>query len=780
MAIARFSGNYLKASFFALAAVCLMTLEGHGARPDDQQLEGASRPAAIGSRLTPTRHAPLPGQPSHFWLVPESSVARTSAARGETPLSRFARGVKLFADGDYAAALPLVNAQALQSTPLADYARYYAGFTLLRLQRLDEAETTLEALAAKKPSGFLAEAVVLRLADVAVAQKNPRAALEMLETLAGKKTASPEALLMRMARAAADAGDREKVIAQYRRVYYEFPFSPEAELAKIELDLLGSLTPVTGERFALELGRAERFFGGRRYEAARDAYVLLSRTASGDDKELVALRIAECDYYLKRHRASRDALKPFLEDSKRKAEARFFHLTATRALGDNETYVALANGLINDFPQESWTEETLNNLASHYIIENEDAEADRIFRELRSRFPQGRHAERAAWKIGWWAYKNGDRAQAATVFEEAAAAMPRADTRPAWLYWAARSHDELNTPEAALERYRLVATDYLNTYYGRLAAKVLAQRKAPPIQASVTAAEPGGAGGTLVPTDGLIRQLVSLELHDDAMLELQYAQRVWGDSPAIQATLAWIRHQQGLQLSSFARFERLRGAIGQMKRAYPQYMAAGGEDLPAEMLRVLFPLDYWPLIKKYSDLHDLDPYVISALMAQESTFTADIRSSANAYGLMQVIPGTGRRYARSLGIRRFSTTSLTNPETNIRIGTAYFKDLVDRFGGAHYALASYNAGEQRIARWIAERPGIEQDEFIDDIPFPETQNYVKKILGTAEDYRRLYGGGLLTPAGMSKPAASAKPTTAKVPAKKKATAKAPAKKKPRR
>jgi len=63
---------------------------------------------------------------------------------------------------------------------------------------------------------------------------------------------------------------------------------------------------------------------------------------------------------------------------------------------------------------------------------------------------------------------------------------------------------------------------------------------------------------------------------------------------------------------------------------------------------------------------------------------------------------------------------------------------VRQFGGAHYALASYNAGENRIARWIAERPGIDQDEWIDDIPFPETQNYVKRILGTAEDYRKLY------------------------------------------
>ena len=77
-------------------------------------------------------------------------------------------------------------------------------------------------------------------------------------------------------------------------------------------------------------------------------------------------------------------------------------------------------------------------------------------------------------------------------------------------------------------------------------------------------------------------------------------------------------------------------------------------------------------------------------------------------------------------------------EINVQIGTQYFRDLIDKYGGAHFALASYNAGEARVDRWTEERPGIPQDEFIDDIPFPETQLYVKKILGTAEDYRQLY------------------------------------------
>jgi soluble lytic murein transglycosylase len=143
--------------------------------------------------------------------------------------------------------------------------------------------------------------------------------------------------------------------------------------------------------------------------------------------------------------------------------------------------------------------------------------------------------------------------------------------------------------------------------------------------------------------------------------------------------------------------------------------------------------------------------VTAALIAQESTFDASAHSPANAWGLMQIVPSTGRRLAASVGVRRFSTRMLTNADVNIRLGTVYFSRLVHQFGGTYYALASYNAGENRVVRWKAERPSMEEDEFIDDIPFPETQNYVKRILGTAEDYRHLYGEVGATPG--AKPAA---------------------------
>jgi soluble lytic murein transglycosylase len=89
-------------------------------------------------------------------------------------------------------------------------------------------------------------------------------------------------------------------------------------------------------------------------------------------------------------------------------------------------------------------------------------------------------------------------------------------------------------------------------------------------------------------------------------------------------------------------------------------------------------------------------------------------------------------------VRPFSTRRLSEAEINVRIGTQIFADTIKKFGGVHFALAAYNAGDSRVLAWQREKPGLPQDEFIDDIPFPETQNYVKRILGTAEDYRHLY------------------------------------------
>lgn len=709
---------------------------------------GVSRAAAQDApELAPTLHPALPSNPTDLWLVPSAS---DRAARTLATYEPLVQGIARFQAGDYARAIPFFTRPGLTSSALADYALYYVGLSQLRQGQSSEARRTFESLLEKKPVGHVGIAAAMGAGEAAEASGDPAGAVKFYERIADHKGAVTEDVLYRLGRAALAAGDRKKAADALSRVYYEFPLTEAATLA-------GTQLPAVQDQIArsprLDLARAQLLFGARRYTEARAAFQALQPAVQGDDRELADLRVAECDFNLKRYAAARDEVRPYLDRASRKAEARFFYLSSLRELGEHAEYISLTNALVAEFPDSSWSEEALNNLGTHYILANQDALATETFRQMYEKFPTGPRAERAAWKYGWASYKTGSYAETVRVFESAALAFPRSDYRPPFLYWAARAHAKLDADAQAQARLRLVYTDYANSYYGRLAERRLAALGGSPEAAGVRlasrdASRPAPAPAPAVqpiPTDATIRLLLANGLYDDALGELRFAQRAWGNAPRLDATIAWIYHEKG----------ELRRAIALMRRAYPQHLTAGGQELPSEILQVIYPLAYWDAIRRHSTALGLDPCLVAALVAQESTFDPGIKSSANAWGLMQLVPATGRRLAKSVGIRGFRTETLTNPEINVRLGTLYFSRLVQQFGGTYYALASYNAGESRIVRWKAERPGLDEDEFIDDIPFPETQNYVKRILGTAEDYRMLYGSGGASPASVAaRPAAA--------------------------
>ena len=511
------------------------------------------------------------------------------------------------------------------------------------------------------------------------------------------------------------------------------------------LQTLPAVQPIEAgnARYKLEMGRGERLFTSRRYPDARTSFLRLKPYAqSDDDAELVSLRLAEIDYFQGRYSNAREALRPYLTTGARQAEARFFYLMSQRGLRNYETFGQLVRALEQDFPESTWAEEALNNLATFYIQQDRDDDADAVLRDMYARFPRGRYAERAAWKVGWTAYRKGEMSEAVRYFESSAATFPRSDYRPSWLYWSGRARDAIGDATGAAARYQLTIADYHNTYYGRLAEGILRKQGGSlgpsRLVFAQNAAANAGEDDYFPPTEATIRTLLAAGLYQPAVKELEFARAKWGDSPGITATIAWANKQMAASESGADQFALARGSITLMKRAYPQFMASGGEQLPREILTTIFPLQYWDLIRKNAAQHNLDPYLVAALMAQESTFVRDIKSHAGAYGLMQIMPPTGRQYARKLKLR-YSLRLLTTAETNIRMGTMYFADLIRQFGGVHLALASYNAGETPVRRWMRENAGLPQDEFIDSISYPETQQYVKRLLGTAEDYRRLYG-----------------------------------------
>jgi soluble lytic murein transglycosylase len=721
----------------AIGLCCLAAVDG---RLDANGQAVRAPLDALSVPLRPTAHPPLPDNPTQFWLVPAPQTSQT----GTRPVvdregALLAQGVDLFEADRLTAALTLLGDTRLNASRLGNYARYYRAWARLKLDRLAAARLDFTALATNPLEGYLSQAVAIRRAELDLAARQHASAVHRLAALSAQPLLEQGQVLLKLANAYELAGDRGKAIATYRRVWVDFVLIPEGNEAGEALQRLERPRLRTTEVVRLELERAERLFTAKRWAPAREAFRDVLPVA-GTSKRLVEWRIAQCEYGLKRHTAAKRGAEPFATAGPYRAEARFVVLAATRGLKQADRFKALVREMVTELPSDRWTEEALNLLASHHLIADQDREAAETFQQLIAQFPGGRYAERAHWKSGWFAYRAGNDDEAVRFFEAGAARMPRANFRPAWLYWAGRAHERQGRTAEATSRYRLALTDYQHSYYGRLAERRLDAKGIPAERLAVASAPVG------VPTEALIRDLVAAGLFGDAGREIRYAQRVWGDSPALQATLAWVKHKQAANLVSWERFNFLRGAINQMKRAYPQYIAAGGRQLPAEALGVIFPLDYWTLIERHATAYKLDPYLMAALIQQESTFTADVRSGANAYGLMQLIPATARRYAKKVGLGQFSVRLLTRPEPNIRMGMAYFKDLSDRFGGAHFAIASYNAGPSRVSRWRGEKPNLPDDEFIDDIPFPETHNYVKKVLGMAEEYRRLYGGGLLTPA----------------------------------
>ena len=175
-------------------------------------------------------------------------------------------------------------------------------------------------------------------------------------------------------------------------------------------------------------------------------------------------------------------------------------------------------------------------------------------------------------------------------------------------------------------------------------------------------------------------------------------------------------------------FERLRLYLREPRNALPQPYWEG-----------LFPRPYWDALRRYSDENGLDPYLVASLIRQESEFNPGAVSRANAYGLMQLLPSTGKSTAKQVGLHNYKTDSLLDPTTNIQLGTKYFREMVDHFGGqVEYALAAYNAGDSRVESWRSSGTYRDIEEFVESIPFTETREYVQAIVRNAEVYKRVY------------------------------------------
>ncbi len=638
-------------------------------------------------------------------------------------------------DHDYGKAIDPFNRAKAGASELGDYIAYYLGQAYLNTAHNAEALSTLADFSKNFPDSLLIRDAHLVYANALLEEGRAQDAAALLE-----KDRSPVRSDMEFAigRAYEAAGDNQKAAIAFRNVYFNLPTSFEADLAGTELRKLGIAGSVAERRT-----RADLLFKSKHYsDAAHDYHDLVEEVSPGSRHEIqLALAAA-----LEKSDHSRDARQILLAMGVQTGDAeaeRLYLLSETaRSTSDEQAVQNTLNELRQFGPTSPWLEQALLSAGNMYLLKRDYDRAIGYYRELQQRFPNGTHASSAHWKAAWLSFRQGRTEDARKEFENQIALYPDSPEIPNALYWRARLAEEEGNPAMARAFYQKLSDRFRNYYYaelGRARLKTLpsAGDVPPPHYALLDRVASLSTAGKITaaapPDDNLrvarARLLSNGGLADMAVRELQAAASQEGGS--------WAPPEMARVYQDGGRYDR---GIEIMKRSTPNYFAVDLPDLPRPYWEALFPKAYWTDLRKYSVLNGLDPYLVASLIRQESEFNALALSRANAVGLMQLLPKTGKSVAKQVKLKGYSAPQLYTPAVNLELGTRYFKDMVNRYNGQfEYALAAYNAGTDRVGDWLGEGHYRDPQEFVESIPFTETREYVQAILRNASVYRQLYG-----------------------------------------
>jgi len=636
-------------------------------------------------------------------------------------------------DRDPAQALDPLRRAKVKANELADYVTYYQATALQQTGDSTQAEALLRNFEQKYSESIFIRDVHLTRARALLALDRPTDAIAILEADRLPTRADFE---LTLGRGYAAAGQPVKAAAALRAVFYGMPLAGEAEDAEKELIPLAGRIPPAGmtERKA----RAELLAKGKRYADAATEYRAIIGDATPQDRPALEVALAGALRLSNRTREAKLALDALSDATGDVAAQRLYNLgELARAADDDAGFQGYLGQLRQVGPASPWLEQSLFSSANKYLVSKDYPRAEAHYRELAQRFPNGSHGSYAHWKSAWLLWRMGQGAEARREFEQQILLFPDGAETPAALYWRGRAAEEDNEPGRARAYYEKLNQRYRSYYYAQLARQRLETITAPaavePVVANLRGVDPP-AYPTLndPPADSLRVQKASL-LANGALLDLALREL---HAAALEEGGNWEVAEMARICQDAGRYDR---ALDVVKHEVPRYFSSELTDLPPPYWQALFPRPYWTDLKAYAAENALDPYLVAALVRQESAFNPGAISHANAVGLMQLLPSTGRLVAKDLKIRHFNPALLTVPSTNLRMGAKYFKGMVTQFGAVEYALAAYNAGSDRVLDWQANGKYRDIAEFVESIPFTETREYVQAIQRNANVYRQLYG-----------------------------------------
>ena len=665
-----------------------------------------------------------------FWLTAGSPPVLL--ADESEQLAAFARAHELYIQGQNAGAKDLFQQTLSEKFVLTDYGLFYLAKIAFTEKAWDESRRLASRLTQEFPQSVWVHAAELQMARADLAQNKFTEAAATLRSLRSKRVANSEILEEALFLQAQVAGDAKRADEAYQQLREQYPNSKWTPLARREQAALRENQPdmFPFHTVASLIADADQLVRERAYG---DAEIIFKRLLNNAD-EVADLRLRLLNklsglYLATRRRAdAMPILQQMAQDYPETPEAAKALYQIGQILWnrhENARALAVFKQLMTRYRASPDVDRAFYAAADiHEWLGNKD-EAVALYRNVRLEFPQSPVRDDATWRLAWLHYRSGELPEAYRTFRLLASEAAQSALRTAAHYWQGRAAEKAGDGELAKQVYREVYDNSEESYYQALAAGALAKLGAPVRERNFD--RPARGGGAEPPAMPLVafhlqraRVLSRLELHGLAVAEIGAIERIAGTDNKTRLFL------------SREYFNN---------RAYRRSLALATQLPASEAERDLyrFPLAHWETIQEKARELRVDPYLVLALIRQESLFDPRARSPAFAMGLMQLLPSTAARVASRIGMPTPADEKLFDPEVNLTLGTHHLKELLQRYSNNWFkAIAAYNAGEAAVDRWEKEIATDDNEEFVERIPYLETRGYVKLVLRNHRIYKKLY------------------------------------------
>jgi soluble lytic murein transglycosylase len=629
------------------------------------------------------------------------------------------------------------------SSLLKPYRLYYAAHSCYEQGQHEASAQLFQKLIEDQPSESLKLRSLFFLSYSRVAIRDypgAKQGLFMLEKLPGIKSAWKPDILYLRAEAEKGLDNPEAAEALQRKLWIDYPLSKYAHLGQ-------------GYSYDLEekLARVKNLDAvGERNKALSELNPLIedAEARKYDQDRLIELYRLRASIYLLLRRYAQAAQEiERLEKLVKTTDLKLLYdkAKALSRLDRDSDAISIYRQIWQNHPQSTLAPHALHRAGRLYQLSLEHGEAIRTFKELARNYPDHELARDALFQIGWIYYLKRKFKKAYEYLDK----IPVLENEPAFnsrtLYWRARALERLGNKNKARKIDQSIITLYPYTCYACFLKgyfpedpknrNPLAKPNAPPD--STTLPQPPPEPGARL---ALASELVLLGLWQDATEEFMSIEDKAGLSESeVLATARLYEQTRDYFRSHRLVYNRFSDRLEKSLTSYPEHA------------RLAYPLAYADLVEEQARTNDLDPFLIMAVIYAESRYKPDVRSSAGALGLMQLMPATAKRVARELEDQGFHKDQLTLPEVNLRYGcyhlakliTEYQAEKQDKLAALVHALASYNAGKKQVSAWnkTYEKFNLTPEEFIEVIPFTETRIYIRKVLRLYAIYRTIYPQG---------------------------------------